>query len=430
MKTFTIILSIMVIAAVGAPIKKAFADTELEELVQTALQANPQILARQARADASQERIPQAASLEDPRIGVRATNLPLSDFGLGNTPMSGIDFSLAQKVPFPGKLKYRKGAEQAESEAVKAVLQEVRNQVRFKVSQAYYELYRIDKEIHVVRENRALLRSLANTAEARYTTGASKGPDVFRAQTFTSELDNILLALEQERSSAAIQLNTLLNAPAETPRRLKYRFKVKKPPSEQAWQDAIKDRPLIKAFSHQVDAADQRIRLAKRDYWPDFDFSVSYRLRESSPGDPVNGSDFISGGVTLNLPLWAHWRETRKVKENVAHKIAAEQSYQSVQNESTYEAMDAYRRIVRQYRQVGIFNSRLLPQSRATYATSLTGYESEQVDFFSTIEALKEKHEMELAYYEIKASYQISQARLKWVLGQASMNTMTQEVSQ
>ena len=225
------------------------------------------------------------------------------------------------------------------------------------------------------------------------------------------------MALEQERESAVILLNTLLNQAVTTPLQLQYRFKMTSPPSEQEWEDAVKERPLVRALAHQIDAADQRIHFAKRDYWPDFDFSVSYRLRDAAPGDPVNGSDFISGGVTMNLPFWAHWRESRKLSENKAKKIAAEQTYRAMQNESTYEAMDAYRTIVRQYRQVGIFNSRLLPQSRATYETSLSGFETGGIDFFSTIEALKDKHEIEISYYEIASSYQTSRARLEWILG-------------
>lgn len=410
---------LVLVIAVGlfVPLRPVFANTELENLIRTALEQNPQILAQHATVDASRERIPQAGSLEDPRLGVRASNLPLSDLGLGNTPMSGIDFTLAQKIPFPGKLRYKKNAEKAESSAVDSYYHEMQNRLRFQVSKAYYDLYRIDKEIAVTRDNLALLRSLANAAEARYTTGGTKGPDVFRAQTFESELDNNLLALEQERESAVILLNTLLNRAVATTLKFQYRFKIGAPPSEKEWENAVKERPLVQAMAHQIDAADQRIRFAKRDYWPDFDVSVSYRLREAAPGDPVNGSDFISGGVTLNLPFWAHWREARKVSENKAKKIAAEQSYQAIQNESTYEAMDAYRTIVRQYRQVGVFNSRLLPQSRATYETSLSGFETGGIDFFSTIEALKDKQEIEISYYEIASSYQTSRARLDWILG-------------
>lgn len=423
MKIRGIGLVILVAMGVLVPLRPLLADTELDELIRTALEQNPHILAQQATVDASRERIPLAGSLEDPRLGVRASNLPLSDFGLGNTPMSGIDFSLAQKIPFPGKLRYKKNAEKAESSAVDSYYHEMQNRLRFQVSQAYYELYRIDKEIHVTRQNLALLRSLANAAEAGYTTGVTKGPDVFRAQTFESTLDNNLLALEQERESAVILLNTLLNQDVATPLKFMYRFKITTPPSEREWREAVKERPLVQAMAHQIDAADQRIRFAKRDYWPDFDLSVSYRLRDAAPGDPVNGSDFISGGVTLNLPLWAHWREARKVSENKARKIAAEQNYQAIQNESTYEAMDTYHKIARQYRQVGVFNSRLLPQSRATYETSLSGFETGGIDFFSTIEALKDKHEIEITYYEISSSYQISRARLEWILGRGKKET-------
>lgn len=401
----------------------AYADSELDELIETALQDNPMVAAQRSQLMATRYRVPQAGSLDDPRIGVRASNIPLSNLGLNNTPMSGIDFSLAQKVPFPGKLKYRKKAEQAESEAVEQLLEELENRIRFEVSQAYYELYRIDKALYVTRQNRALLISLAKAAEARYATNQAKGPDVFRAQTFASELENSVIELRQERESAVVRLNTLLNQASETPRKLRYRFKIKQPPDQPEWDDVLEARPLLKALSDQVTAADHRVTLAKRQYFPDFDVSVSYRLREAAPGDPVNGSDFISGGVNMNIPLWAHWRQGPRVKENRARKMYAEQHYEAVMDDAVYDAKSTYQRLARQHRQIGIFSTRLLPQSRATYETSLAAYETSQIDFFSTIEALKDKHEIELSYYDIRSAYQITRARYEWVVGQASGET-------
>jgi len=400
----------------------AYANGELDALIETALEDNPMVAAQRSQLMATQYRVPQAGALEDPRIGVRVSNIPLNDLGLNKTPMSGIDFSLAQKIPFPGKLKYRKKVEQSESAAEKAMLGELENRIRYEVSQAYYELYRIDKALYVTRQNRALLIALANAAEARYATNQAKGPDVFRAQTFASKLENRLIELRQERESAVVRLNTLLNQASETPQKLRYRFKIKKPPVQPEWDEVLEERPLLKALSDQVTAAEHRVTVAKRQYFPDFDVSVSYRLREPAPGDPVNGSDFISGGVRMNIPLWAHWRQGPRVKENRARKMYAEQHYEAVMDDAVYDAKSTYQRLARQHRQIGIFSTRLLPQSRATYKTSLAAYEVSQIDFFSTIDALKDQYEIALSYYDIRSAYQVTRARYDWVVGQGSDN--------
>lgn len=405
------------------------AASELNNLIAEALEANPELRAHESMVSAAEARIPQAAALDDPRIGFRASNLPLSDFGLNNTPMTGLDFTISQKIPFPGKLGLRKRAERFEASAAASLYGESQNRIRYQVAQTYYQLYRIDREIDIIRKNLSLLHNLTQTAEARYATGQATGPDVFRAQTFASQLENALLSLEQERDSMAIRLNTILDRPSDTPLHFHYRFPLSRVPAEETWSDTVKERPLLKALEYEVEAADERIRLAKRDYWPDFDFMFGYRLRGAAPGDPVSGSDFISGGVTLNIPLWAHWRERRKVEENAARKLAATYQYGAMQNESTYQASEAHQRLKRQYNQIKLYQSRLLPQARATYESSLSSYETELIGFFSTIEALKDSYEIERDYYMLRAEYEISLARLKWIIGAPNRIAIQAEVS-
>ena len=151
---------------------------------------------------------------------------------------------------------------------------------------------------------------------------------------------------------------------------------------------------------------------------PDFDLGVSYRQRNRIAGDPVRGSDFFSAGVTVNVPLWAYWRQNRHLQERKAERLATRHHYEAVRNQTHFESKDLYGRLKRQRQQLRLYQSRLLPQVRATYQSSQTAYEAEQTDFFSTLEALKGQFEMELAYYELKSAYETDRARLQWVLGQ------------
>ena len=391
---------------------------ELETLLEEAKKSNPEIQAAWYRNEAALARIPQALALEDPRLGFQITNIPINDFSFDKTPMSGKDFSFQQKIPFPSKLHFRKKAEQTAQASTKSFLEETVNRIYFKIQKAYYELYRLDKEIKIVRKNKALLKNLSRVAEFRYTTGQASGPDVFRAQTFRDELSLILLTLEQERASMLVRMNTLLNRPANFVLNLSYGFLLSKPPSRPDGDWEIKKRPLLVALERRIKEADYRIRLARQDYLPDFDFGVSYRQRDLAPGDPVNGTDFITGSVKVTVPLWAYWRQSKKVKETKAQKMALQYQYQAAVNESTYEVENTYRQLGRLYRQINLFKKALLPETRATYNSSFTAYEAGRVGFFPTIEALKDQHEMELAFYDLKSAYEISLAQLEWILGE------------
>ncbi len=69
--------------------------------------ANPSLEHAAALALAATERIVPAGALEDPRLAYEASNVPVGDFDFRSTPMSGHQFGLRQKLPFPGLLSGR-----------------------------------------------------------------------------------------------------------------------------------------------------------------------------------------------------------------------------------------------------------------------------------------------------------------------------------
>jgi cobalt-zinc-cadmium efflux system outer membrane protein len=74
----------------------------VDQLVEEALQNNPEILAAKKKWEAYKERIPQASALEDPMFSFGIINLPTS-FSFHQEDMTMKEFSISQKFPFPGK---------------------------------------------------------------------------------------------------------------------------------------------------------------------------------------------------------------------------------------------------------------------------------------------------------------------------------------
>ena len=74
----------------------------VDRLVEEALQNNPEILAAKARWEVYKEKVPQASALEDPMFGFGIVNLP-TNFSFREEDMTMKEFSLSQKLPFPGK---------------------------------------------------------------------------------------------------------------------------------------------------------------------------------------------------------------------------------------------------------------------------------------------------------------------------------------
>ena len=74
----------------------------LDQLIEEALQNNPEISAAKSRSEVYREKIYQADALEDPMLGFGIVNLP-TNFSFRDEDMTMKEVSISQKFPFPGK---------------------------------------------------------------------------------------------------------------------------------------------------------------------------------------------------------------------------------------------------------------------------------------------------------------------------------------
>ena len=162
-------------------------------------EANPDIALQTALRDAAHERIRPAGSLEDPRFSYEASNMPIGRSAFDSTPLSGNQFGLRQKIPFPGLLGARREAARAGSRAADHSLENRRLEVEGAVERAWAELGFAQRALAITRRNIELLRQLAAIAEAKYRVGNGLQQDVLRAQVELTRL------LEEElRREAAV----------------------------------------------------------------------------------------------------------------------------------------------------------------------------------------------------------------------------------
>jgi outer membrane protein TolC len=174
----------------------------VEVYISHALTQNPDIQTARKRLEAKAFQVPQAASLQDPMMGITA--FPESvQTAAGQQELL---MSVSQKFPWYGKLRARSDVAELDAQVVRAQLSAVELSVIEEVKQAYYELYFVQRAIQITEADRKLLNDLTRIAESKYRTGAVSQQDVLRAQLEVSNLDNQLIRLRQELASAQAKL--------------------------------------------------------------------------------------------------------------------------------------------------------------------------------------------------------------------------------
>ena len=182
----------------------------VDQLVNEALQNNPEILAAKKRWEVYKERIPQAGALEDPMLGFGIINLPTS-FSFHQEAMTMKEFSISQRFPFFGKRKLMGEMAGKEAEAVFTDIQGKIHQVIRDVKAAYYDLSHVYRSTQVTQRNKEILENFAKIAETRYSVGEGIQQDVLKAHVEVSKMVDDLIMLSQKKRALEAKLNALLN---------------------------------------------------------------------------------------------------------------------------------------------------------------------------------------------------------------------------
>ena len=391
--------------------------SSLGRLIEEALSNNPELKASADRLDAFVERPSQEESLDNPRLGLGLLNLPVNSFSFAQEPMTQKQVSLVQKIPFPGKLPLKGAIARKEADIVREDLAEKRNKLVMQVKVAYRNLLLINKTIDITRKNRDLVREFVKTAETRYAVGMGIQQDVLKARVELSRMIDMLLALGQKKESMLARLNALLYRPAEADvkeiegedldslTQTGFSYSV-----EELEQIAVENRPTLIGAKRRIEKAQLAVNLARKNYYPDFDVGISYGQRESRP-------DFVSGFVTVTLPLWHKTKEDKKLAEEKANVREASEMYEAMKNEIFFQVKDAASEIRKYADQIDLYKTGLLPQSRAALESAIAGYGVNQVDFITLVNNLITSYNYEIEYYRAFTDYENTLAAIEATVG-------------
>lgn len=392
--------------------------TQLESLVSEALEHNPDLQAAEARWRMIEHKVIPAGSLDDPRLSFALSNYPIDSFSGDETPMTGKEIQISQMLPFPGKLAAREEMAGQQALWYRGAYEDARLQLVQQVKDAWYRLYFQERAIRITRENIDILRDFVRLTETRYEVGTGLQQDVLKAQVERSKLQDKLFNLEQQRTTVLADLNRLLSRPADTPLSLPDGVSVTAIGADLPvlLQHARSNRPLFDAYAAMIDRYQAQRTLAKLDYYPDFNLFVGYRQREDIPGDPVEGSDFVSAGVSINLPLWQGKRRESAAEADSALRMARNQ-LQDFRNRVDFTISDQYAQVRKNRDLVALYQTGIIPQAEQSFEASLAAYQVGDTDFLNLLDSLMTLYRYRIDYHRALSDHERSVARLEAAVG-------------
>jgi cobalt-zinc-cadmium efflux system outer membrane protein len=391
----------------------------LEAAAELAVRDNPDLAQMLARARAMADIPSQAGTLPDPELSFSAMSLPVDNFNTRQEDMTQLLVGITQAIPFPGKLALREQAAAYEAAAAAHNAAEVRRRLLSDVKITWWLIFYLDRALGIVDNNQSLLHQFVDIARTKYEVGEGLQQDVLLAQLELSKLLDQKINLAALRRNAAAKLNALLDRPANGDLKLPADVAMQLPavlPEDKLYAQAEASRAMLEGGRQDINAAQSRLELAKKDYLPDFMVDASYGARDDTlAGD--RRSDLLSLGVRVNVPIFAAQKQAKAVDQRTSELMQQKYALQDQWNNVRSQISQSYNDYRRAREQFVLFETGIVPQAQQTVASMLSGYQVNKVDFLNLVRSQITLFDYQTQYWKAFTEANQSLAQLSAAVG-------------
>ncbi|MCP4633426.1 MAG: TolC family protein [candidate division Zixibacteria bacterium] len=393
----------------------------LDSLITEALKANPDIIAADYELQSKKYSVSATGQLPDPQFSIGFLNLPHSSLSFNETPMSGISVGISQKFPWISKLTNQRKIAGLKYEI--SGINKHANQLRVirMISAAYYEYsYWLEVE-KIIEHNKDLIEGLINTAQTRYSNGYGSAKDVYNSQISLTKLEYYQLEIENRKRDALLLLSQLLDIDYSQSglKDLKAHLPEISALKDPAFymESAFRNNPGYNMSGKKTKLSKKKYNLSKAAYMPDLTIGVEYRFRENAPMDILEGEDFLSARLLMNLPLWFLSKQRNEVMAAKKMVLSAEAEDHSMKNRIEKEISVLYSELRRLSKSVNLYENMLIPRAESALESVEIAYRVDKGDFHELIDAQIQMLNFQLDRLKIVNDYNQTLAMLRELTG-------------
>ena len=394
----------------------ANAPVELEDYLAFAAMQNAGLQVAFEQWKIAVEQVPQAKSLPDPKF---TYGYFIEEVETRVGPQRN-KLEIMQTFPWFGEIEARTDAAAAAAKAARKRYEAAKLKLFAEVKDAFYEYTYLARAIEIAKENLELIQHFEEVARTKYMAATTGHPDVIRAQIELARLEDRLKTLEELRKPIVARLNAILNRQSleMLPWPRKAEFRAAEVSREKMIELLRLRNPELEALDFELEAANNRVELAKKKFWPDVGVGVGWTDTGSAlnPGMSDSGKDPIILMFTMNLPIWREGYEAAELQAKANVRRASHQK-KDVENTIIARAERSLYDFEDSDRKQKLYGDVLIPKSEELLGASETAYKAGTIDFLSLINAQQKLLEFQLHYERAMTDNQQELARLEMLVG-------------
>ena len=384
----------------------------LTDAIGEALSNNPDLTALRAQLPVTRARPAQERALAPPMLEGQIWQWPINTLNPANTNMFML--MMSQEIPGRGKRELRAAVAQKDIALAENDVTIRARQIVNDVKQAYATLFIARTAIDIHFASIALLRQMADAAQAKYATGRISQQDVLKPVVELSKHHSDIIMVDEQANLATARLNILLNRDPETPiGQLAAPHEQRLVPTSAALQQlAIHHQPELTKARLEVERAEAELASIRGEYKPDFTLQGGYMV-------VPNQTDALLAQVGVSWPKapWSRGKIDARVAEQTAAVAAAKARARALENDLRLSVQDAYVRATFAQERAALVRTTIVPQSQQTLDVSRVAYQTDRVDFQTVIDNQRTLLDAQLDYFRALSEFDQAVADLERAMG-------------
>ena len=384
------------------------------QLVEVAIEVNPQVRAMKEQWDAAQHQILQNYAPADPTFTYG--NLDSSkDF---NAAVHAHSFS--ESFQFPGKALLQADEAQRSAAIAGLTYEAAIRDLRAGVETAYYQVLLDEALIGVNAENITNLKQVVHVTQIQYTANQATQADLIGAEFALAQAQLQQRQYQTNRANDRVGLNQLLDRRPASPLNLDRKIQLKRLefPLDKAVDAAMHARQEILKAALAEKNSTTALKLAEMEYLPDYTvgYEFDYILQPGAqPLPTVTQGNTFSIGFNLPIFFWIHQRED---VHSAQHSLqAARYSMNSVLSQTEATVTQLYQSALFAYESAQEYSGSLIPLADKNFKVSLVAYQASKVDFLTLSSALQSAYAARITYLQNANQFLAGKVALEQAMG-------------
>lgn len=414
-------LSLLVAAAlatVAVAVSSARAEERLgaEQVVEIALEANPQVHSARARYESAQHQIRQNYAPNDPLFTYINGDSPTNGF----TNASFHTLEVTESFQFPGKavLQTRRAIDAAR--IARLAYQATIRDIRAATETAYYQTLLDGALGQVARENVVNLEHVLKVTQVAYSANRVTQTDFISAEFDLAAAQQLGRQLRVAEANDETALNQLLYRPPDAPLALDRTLKLEplRVRLSELIDEAARVRQEILEAALTEHSSQTALELARMEYFPDFTAAYifdHYLVPSGAPAPNLTQDHGFSIG--FNVPMFFWIKQNEDVTSARFSLEAARSDLGSIKSQTAATVTQLYRSAQLAYQTAILYRESLIPLAEQDFRVALVAYQSGKVDFVALAGALRRSYDSRVSYLQAANQYLAGRVALEQAIG-------------